>query len=93
MAKPLVSTARFRQAYDGLTDRDRDVVHRAVVRLAEYLETGQAAVGLGIKKLGRHTYEVRAGLALRIVYVEGGDHVFLAMLGNHDEVSRFLRRQ
>ncbi len=93
MSRVLVSTARFRHAYHRLQGPDRRLVDHALAGLAEYLEAGHAAVGLGIKKLGPDMFELRAGLGLRIVYVEEGSRVMLALLGNHDEVRRFLRRQ
>ncbi len=93
MSRVLVDTAWFRRAYYRLQEPDQHLVDRALTGLAEYLETGRAAMGLGLKKLGPGVFEARAGLGLRIVYVEEGNRVMLALLGNHDEVRRFLRRQ
>lgn len=93
MVKALVYTARFRRAYRRLHGEDQQLVDRAVLQLTHYLETGHAPVGLGVKKLIPSVYEVRVGLALRIVYVEGETKAYLALLGNHDEVRRFLKRQ
>jgi hypothetical protein len=56
-----------------------------------YLDTAHAAGWLGIKKLAPDVFEARAGLALRIVYVEAGSEFLLPLLGNHDEVRRFLK--
>mgnify|MGYP001607347341 FL=1 len=89
----MVYTARFRRAYHRLQGPDQHLVDHALAGLAEYLETGRAAMGLGLKNLGPGGFEARAGLGLRIVYVEDGNRVMLALLGNHDEVRRFLRRQ
>ena len=93
MSRVLVYTARFRRAYHRLQEPDQHLVDHALAGLTEYLETGRATMGLGLKKLGPGVFEARAGLGLRIVYVEEGDRVMLALLGNHDEVRRFLRRQ
>ena len=93
MNRPLVSTERFERAYRRLNSLDQQIVDGAVFRLARYLETRQASVGLGVKKLGTGIFEVRVGLSLRIVYIKEGPKVFLALLGNHDEVRRFLSRQ
>jgi len=93
MARALVSTARFRRAYARLDEPHRELVHKTLSQLTDYLATGHAPVGLGMTKLGPGVFEVRAGLALRIVYIEEGPKAFLALLGNHDEVQRFLRRQ
>ena len=64
---------------------------KALRLLQHYLETGEAPVGLGLKKLGQGVYEFRVGLALRGVWVEEGPLVALALLGSHDEVRRFLQ--
>lgn len=93
MPRVLVYTARFRRAYHRLQEPDQRLVDHALAGLAEYLETGRAAMGLGVEKLWPGVFEVRAGLGLRIVYVEEGSRAMLALLGNHDEVRRFLRRQ
>lgn len=93
MARVLVYTARFRRAYHRLQESEQHLVDHALTGLAAYLETGCAPVGLGLKKLGSGVFEARAGLGLRIVYVEEGDRLILALLGHHDEVRRFLRRQ
>ncbi len=88
-----VSTAWFRRAYRRLQSQDQEIVDRALLRLADYFRTGRASVGLGVKKFGDGVLEARAGLALRVVYVDEGTKVVLALLGSHDDVRRFLRRQ
>ena len=93
MSPVLVYTARFGRAYRRLQEPDQRLVDHALAGLAAYIETGHGAMGLGVKKLGPGVFELRAGLGLRIVYVEEGSRVMLALLGNHDEVRRFLRRQ
>ena len=91
MARQLVIKVSFRRAYDRLSPPERERVKRALLGLQRYLHTGQAPVGLGVKKLGPGVYEFRAGLALRGVYVEEGMTLALTLLGSHDEVRRFLR--
>ena len=92
-ARTLVSTARFRRAYRRLQSQDQELVDRSLLQLADYLRTGHASVGLGVRKLGDGVFEVRAGLALRVVYEDEGRKVALALLGGHDDVRRFLRQQ
>lgn len=92
MARQLVLKASFQRAYDRLEAADRERVKKALTLLRHYLDTGEAPVGLGLKKLGSGVYEFRAGLALRGVYVEEGSLLALALLGSHDEVRRFLKR-
>ena len=93
MPRQVVAKARFLRAYHRLSDADRGLVDSALRHFQDYLHTGHAPVGLGIKHVGGRTYELRVSLALRIVYVIEGSEVALSLLGNHDEVRRFLRRQ
>ncbi|MBI3323894.1 MAG: hypothetical protein HYZ92_01260 [Candidatus Omnitrophica bacterium] len=93
MPRAVVVTRRFEQAYRQLSLHERRLVDGALQKFQGYLETGEAAVGLGLKHLGRRTHEFRAGLALRVVYVVDEETVYLALLGRHDDVQRFLRRQ
>ena len=93
MARTIVATAAFRHAYYRLHATEQELVDRALRQLAVSLETRHAPAGLGLKKLGHGVFEIRAGLALRIVYVEEGAQLVLALLGTHDDVRRFLKRQ
>jgi len=47
--------------------------------------------GLGIRKLGNRLFECRAGLALRFVFLDRPDDLFVSFLGNHDEIKALLR--
>ena len=93
MPRQIVAKARFFRAYHRLSEADQGLVDSALKHFQDYLQTGQAPVGLGIKRVGGRTYELRVSLALRIVYVIEGNSAVLCLLGNHDEVRRFLRRQ
>lgn len=93
MAYAIVLTKRFTRSYQRLATHERSLVEDSLQQLRGYLQTGHAPVGLGVKRLWRKTYECRAGLALRIVYVIEGTTAYLALLGRHDDVQRFLRNQ
>ena len=93
MSRQIIVKAGFERAYRRLPEADRHLVDEALKRFDLYLRTHQAAAGLGLKHLGSRTYEFRAGLALRIVYVAEGEKIVLSLLGSHDEVRRFLKRQ
>jgi hypothetical protein len=93
MTRRLVAKARWLRAYHRLSEANRHLTDEALRRFRHYLSTGEAPVGLGITHLGGRTYEFRVGLALRVVYVLDGEEVVLVLLGSHDEVRRFLKRQ
>ena len=88
---------RFRREFDKLTAAEQKEVLRALEALIAHLNPdigrwGQPlSKGLGIKKLTRRHWEVRAGLSLRIVYDIEGGFLRLITVGNHNDVERFLR--
>ena len=92
MLRRVVIKARFQRAYDRLSADDRVRVKSALHTFHAYLASGDAPLGLGLRKLTSGVYEFRVGLALRVVVVEEGEVLALALLGSHDEVHRFLRQ-
>ena len=92
MGRQFVVKTRFQRRYDRLTPSEQLLVKKSLEQFQRYLDTGQAALGLGLRKLGAGVYEFRAGLGLRAISVEDGSLVVLALLGSHDEVRRFLKR-
>ena len=64
----------------------------AVRQLVIFFETKQLPQGLGLKRLRGDFWEVRVGLEDRIIFRLSGELVEFAIVGNHDEVARFLRQ-
>ena len=93
MPRQIVAKAAFQRAYHHLREADQQLLDSALQQFQHYLKTGEAPVGLGLKRIGGRTYEFRVSLALRVVYVLEGACVVLSLLGSHDEVRRFLKRQ
>jgi hypothetical protein len=48
--------------------------------------------GLGIRKLGSKLFECRGNRDLRYIFQDPGAELFIAFLGNHDEIRALLRR-
>ena len=81
---------------------DRSVKKLGPVEKAHLLESlnqfkafayrGLVPVGLGFKKIGHNIYEFRVGLRLRVVVEEKDDFYYLALIGSHDDVKRYLRK-
>jgi hypothetical protein len=59
--------------------------------IKDYFKTGRAAYGLRIKKIGKRSFEGRVSDRVRIVWVKEKDLISFAMVGNHEEVQRYLR--
>ena len=83
---------RFLREFDKLTAAEQEEIIRAADALIALLNDRQPLPkGLGLKKLTRRHWEIRAGIKLRIVYELDAGLMKLITVGNHDDVQRFLR--
>ena len=85
----------FQKAFDKLPFEKQQLVLKALEVLASYFQSGQAPYGLRIRKLyargPRKTFEARVSIDLRLVWVQTAEEAIFALLGDHDEVQRFLK--
>ena len=63
----------------------------AIAAAQKVFGSPHAHSGAGVRKLKGRWYEVRAGLALRLVFRECEDCLSFEFMGNHDDVQRFLK--
>lgn len=82
----------YLRAFVRLPPSLQELVQGADQQLKDYYETGRAPYGLRLTQLVPKVFEARATRAVRIVWKVEGDLVTFVLVGNHDEVSRFLRR-
>jgi hypothetical protein len=85
-------TAGFKRAYQALDSPRRHRVDRALRQLEILYAESQRPFGLGLKSLKPGIWEIRAGLADRILFRRKNDLVELLIVGNHDEIVRLLRQ-
>ena len=75
----------------GRPETELNTVERALDEIVAGFGRPHAHAGLGIRKLGRHWFECRAGLDLRLVFLAGKNRLTFHLAGNHDAVQAFLR--
>jgi hypothetical protein len=63
----------------------------ALCELTESFGRPHVHSGLGIRKLGNKLFECRGSLALRFIFQDRADDLFISFLGNHDEVKALLK--
>ena len=82
----------FDRMFKKLPKARRDNVEKAVNALIDFFATGQKTRGLGLKQLRGKFGEIRADIRDRILFhLESGKVSFL-LVGNHDEIHRYLRQ-
>ena len=91
MKKPLLVAAAVFDRLESLVRSERGECLLALHELRK--EFGQPHVhsGLGIRKLRAHTFECRGNLALRFLFQNRGDCLYVFALADHDEVRRMLK--
>ena len=84
------ASTRFDRSVKRLDSTRKTRVKAAIDRLVAGFETRQAPPGVGLKQLRPGLWELRAGLADRVVFSRTGDVVEFLIAGDHDEITRFL---
>ena len=70
-----------------------DEVSDTLKRVLEGFGNSHAHTGLSIRKLGRHVYECRTGLAWRLIFIADKGVLSFDFAGDHTEIQNYLRGQ
>ena len=89
--KRLAASTHFQKQLKKLSPHDQQKVSGALKGLLSALHAGALPAGYGFKKINGDKYELRVDLRTRIVMKADGDTLVCHLIGNHDEVRRFLR--
>ncbi|MBI2336439.1 MAG: hypothetical protein HYU97_06720 [Deltaproteobacteria bacterium] len=81
----------FVKAFDKLNAKDQELIIATDKLIKTYFETQKASFGLRIKKLHEGVFEARVNDKLRTVWIMGKDEVVFSLLGNHEDVRRFVK--
>jgi len=92
LPKPLVIDPAVLKRLRELPKNERAECLVALCDLAEPFGWPHLHGGLGIRKLGEKLFECRGNLALRFIFQNRPDALFVSFLGSHDEVRALLRR-
>lgn len=94
MWRPTFSRA-FLKALKKLEEKRKNQAKEAVQAFLFYLETMDKSHGLGLRKLKGNVWEIRVNISDRILFELDDDRrsVDFLMLGNHDEIRRFIKHR
>ena len=87
----LVPLSSFERTFKKLDTHERASVISTLRVFSAYLSGAQKTIGLGFKKINCDKYELRADIRVRIVLKRIEDTYYLIMVGNHDDVVRYLK--
>ena len=80
----------FDDSLEDLPAKDQAKARSSISRLLDYFDGGPRPLGLGLRKLEGHFWEIRAGLDRRVVFSLDGDLATFILAGSHDDVRRRL---
>ena len=81
----------FERSVKKLTPQNKKKLAQSLETFNEFLVSGQASPGFGFKKINHDKYEFRVDIRLRVILKTQGDVFYLVLVGNHDEVRKYLR--
>lgn len=81
----------FKRIFRKLSFQKQEQILEAIQALMDYYESGIKTEGLGLKYLRDEVWEIRSSLKDRILFSLSGDIVTFLIVGNHDDIRRYLR--
>ena len=89
--RQLVASTHFRKQLNKLSTHDQQKVTTALKEFLAALTVGQLPSGYGFKKVNHDKYELRVDIRLRIAMKAEGHTLICHLVGNHEDIKRYLR--
>ena len=87
-----VALPGFQRGFDRLPKHLQEKTWYQLETFAEHLGSPIKPKSLRLKKLPDNNFEISINMDLRILFQLRGDAIVLALLGDHEDVRRYLRR-
>jgi hypothetical protein len=85
-------TQAFERGFRALPRNRQERVMQAMERLNRLFVHGERPEGLGLKQLRHGIWEVRAGLADRLLFQREEDEIQFLLVGDHNDIKRRLKQ-
>lgn len=81
----------FDRCFKKLTPQKQRIVLSAIEELQIFYDTNLLIPGLGLKNLRKQYWEIRATLQDRIIFSLKDNTINFVLVGNHEDVRKFLK--
>lgn len=81
----------FDRTISKLDTRTSKKASLAIDKIIDFLEKGEKSSGLGLKKLRKNYWEIRADARTRILMTIEKDLTTFVISGNHDQIAKYLK--
>ena len=82
----------FLKSVRNLSEADKEKIKGALEKFNDFLIYGNLTKGLGLKKLIRDVYEIRADIKIRIIIKTEGNIIYIVLAGTHQGIKEYLKR-
>lgn len=82
----------FDRSFKRLPKEKQAKVRTALESFLDFYKSGIRPEELGIKKLRKRYWEIRAGLHIRIIFSVKKDLITFVLTGTHNDIKQFLRK-
>ena len=89
----VVLSSRIKKTAEKLPPDVREKIGKTIASVAVAFGDPHKHGGLGLRKLARRSYEARAHLQWRVVFIHEGKSLVAYDIMDHDEVATWLRGQ
>jgi hypothetical protein len=86
-------SARLQKRVEQLPANVREAASAVIAAVADYFGAPHQHAGLGLRKLGRRSFEARVHWQWRVVFILDGEVLTAFDIMTHDEVRRWVRHQ
>jgi len=90
--KFIVPLASFERCQKKLDPQAKAKLKDALEKFNKFVVSGHPFKGLGFKKINHDKYEFRVDIHLRVVVKVDQDICYLVLVGNHDEIRKYLKQ-
>ena len=89
--KHLAVSSHFQKQLTKLSAHDQQKAAPSLKAFLSALQSGHLSAGYGFKKINGDKYELRVDIRTRIVMKADGETLVCHLIGNHEDVKRYLR--
>ena len=90
--KSIVLLPSFERCFKRLDPQAKSRLKDALEKFNEFVLSGNPFKGLGFKKINHDKFEFRVDIHLRVVVKIDQDICYLVLVGNHDEIRKYLKQ-
>ena len=87
----ILTTPAFERSLRKYSDAEIESIRGSIGHLPDAFGNPHRHAGVGIRKLRKNVYEVRAGLKIRVLFAVDESDLVLLLAGSHDDIAKWIK--